>query len=441
MKSVIGLFILGGMVAGVVALNNVARESDGKSVLNVAGELEVPVESISPEQGMIVRTVQAPGTVEALQEVDISAEVVGKILEMPVEEGNKVKKGDLLCRLDDEDYRARLISAEAHVAKLKASVVGAEADLEKAERDFKRQTELSEVNATSMLELADYKTTWVRFRSMVEVRKQELIQAEAELRSSHENLQKTVIRSPIDGIVSQRFAKQGEVVVTGTMNNLGTRIMVVSDMSKMQVRCRVDESDSPLVKTQQSARIYLQSDTEKSIAGHVDRVCPKGTKPTGRDMVTFETLVLVDSDDARVKSGMTANVEIEVARQSDAVTIPIQAVVNRRRKDLPKELVAEFDRRREATDGSVRIRAAEFVPVVWSIVDGTARPRLVETGISDDLKVEVKKGVELGDRVVTGPYRSLDQLKDGSKVKVEGDKKDEKFEEKTPGEAQANAGG
>lgn len=443
MKSIIGLTLLGGIVAGVVALNSVARKPDGKSVLYVAGEPEVVVELASPEQGAIVRVVQAPGTVEAYQEVDISAEVVGKILEMPVDEGSIVKKGDLLCRLDDEDYRARLISAEANVAKLRASVVQAEADFEKAERDLKRQGDLSERNATSLLELADYQTAWVRNRALLEIRKQELIQAEAALKSATEDLKKTIITAPIDGIVSQRFAKQGEVVVTGTMNNPGTRIMVVSDLSKMQVRCRVDESDAPLVDSGQFARIYLQSDTQKSIAGRVERVCPKGTKPQGRDMVTFETLVLVESDDPRVKPGMTANVEIEVARQDEAVTIPIHAVVNRRRKDLPKELVDEFDRRRAVSDGVARIRAAEFIPVIWAVSENRANPRLVETGISDDLKVEVVRGLELGERVVVGPYRSLDQLKDGAKVKVENDKKDGK---KTlpgppePNEAQAKAG-
>jgi len=444
MKGLIGLVVLVGAGFGIVAMNKVARKPDGKSVLHVAQELEFTVEVAVPEAREIVRTVQAPGTVEALQEVDISAEVVGKILEMPVDEGSHVQKGDLLCRLDDADYRARVTSAEANVIKLKATVVQGDADYEKADRDLKRQASLSEQNATSDQEVADYRTAWIRAKAFLEIRKQELVQAEASLQESLKDLQKTVITSPITGIVSQRFAKQGEVVVTGTMNNEGTRIMVVSDLSKMQVRCRVDESDAPDVKENQPARIYLQSDDKKSVAGRVDRAGIKGTKPLGRDMVTFETLVMVEADNVRIKPGMTANVEIEVARQMDAVTIPVQAVVNRKRKDLPKELLEQYDARRTVGDSAARIRVAEYIPIVWIVgEDKKAKPHLVATGISDDVRVEVKDGVALGTRVVTGPYRSLDQLKEGAKVKIEGEEKKEKDKEPKPdsAEAQAKAGG
>ncbi|MEK6674715.1 MAG: efflux RND transporter periplasmic adaptor subunit, partial [Planctomycetota bacterium] len=377
------------------------------------------------------RTVQAPGAVEAYLEVDISAEVVGKILEMPVDEGSHVKKGELLCKLDNADYRARVTSAEANVAKLKASLEQSNADLEKADRDFRRQTQLSEADATSNLELADYQTSLTRAKALHEIRKQELIQAEAALQSANKDLQKTVLESPIDGIVSQRFAKQGEVVVTGTMNNPGTRIMVISDLSKMQVRCRVNETDAPLVQSDQQARIFLQSDTQRSVAGHVHRVATKGTKPAGRDVVTFETLVLVDSDDRRVQPGMSANVEIEVDRRDDAIAVPVQSVVNRKRKDIPKELVEEYERFQAETHSIAMTRAAEYVPVIWAVTEGVSRPRLVKTGISDDLYVEIVRGLDATETVVSGPYRSLDQLKDGSKVKVsEPEKKDESKEAK-----------
>ncbi len=448
MKTIFGFLVLAAVVGGVFALNTVTKTKEGKSVLDVAGEQEVSVEIAAPEQGDIIRTVQAPGEVEALAEVDISAEVVGKILEMPVEEGDGVQKGDLLCRLDDADYRARVRSAEAHVAKLTAAVAQADADYEKADRDFRRQKELSEANATSAIELDDYNTTFKRAKATVDMRKEELKQADADLQSAHEDLEKTIITAPITGVVSQRFAKQGEVVITGTMNNLGTRIMVVSDLSKMQVRCRVDETDAPLVKPDQVARLYLQSDTQKSHPGHVLRVATKGTKPVGRDVVTFETLVMVDSDDPRIKPGMTVNVEIEVARSDNALTIPVQAVVNRKRRDLPKELVEAFDHMRERSDARAKSRAAEYVPVVWAVVDGKADPRLMEAGISDDLRVEVLQGVAVGEQVITGPFRSVDQLKKGSKIKIEEKEKEKDkepdataAEDKSKGDEKANSSG
>ena len=417
MKTFIGIVVLGVVVGGLYLLNDLTRGEDGKSLLYVARELEIQVEAASPEQRDIIRTVQAPGEVEAFAEVDISSELVAKILEMPVEEGDRVQKGDLLCRLDDADYQARVRSGEANVAKLEALIMQAEADLDKAERDWERQKRLSEVNATSVLELADYRTVLIRAQAGLETRKQELVQAEAALQSAREDLAKTVITAPMSGVVSQLFADQGEVVVTGTMNP-GTRIMVISDLSKTQVRCRVDETDAPLVAPGQTTRIYLQSDTRKSIPGEVLRVATKGTKQLGRDVVFFETLVLITGDDPRVKPGMTANLEIKVDQREDALTIPVEAVVYRKRRDLPEGLVRQHDQREVERDPTARQHVAQYIKLVFCVTDGKARPHLVETGISDATSVEIVDGIALADMVVTGPYRSLDQLKDEAPVKL-----------------------
>ena len=211
MKTLVGIIILGAVVAGVYVLNDVTRTEDGKSLLNVARPLEVMVELAQPKQRDIVRTVQAPGDVEALDEVDISAEVVAKIIEMPVWEGCPVEKGQLLCRLDDADFKARVRSAEANVAKLEALILQAEADYDKAQRDCDRQKRLSESDSTSVLEMEDYHTSLVRARAQLAMRRQELVEAEAALQSAREYLAKTVITAPISGLVSQLFAKDGEV--------------------------------------------------------------------------------------------------------------------------------------------------------------------------------------------------------------------------------------
>jgi len=418
MKTTVGVILLVVVVGGVVYLNDALRNERGESLLRVAREIELEVETAHPLRRDIVRLVQAPGEVEALAEVDISSEVVAKILELPVEEGDAVSAGDLLCRLDDVDYRARVLSGQANVAKLKALIDQAQADLEKADRDYERQKRLIETYATSPTELANYKTLFVGARATLEVRKQELIEAEASLAAAREDLSKTVITSPIDGVVSQLFAEKGEVVITGTMNNPGTRIMVVSDMSVMQVRCRVDETDAPLTAVDQSARIYLQSDTRRSIPGKVLRVGIKGTRPAGRDVVTFETLILITKDDPRVKSGMTANVEIEVAKHSEALTIPVEAVVYRKRRDLPAQLLEQDDAKPGTRADGANQRQAEYLKLVFCVDDGRARPCLVQTGISDARSVEITSGITDANQVVIGPYRSLDQLKDGARVKI-----------------------
>lgn len=417
MKSIIGVVVLAAVVGGVFVLNDVTRRDDGKSLLHVAPEVEVGVEVATAERRRIIRTVQAPGDVEAIEEVDISSEVVGKIVEMPVEEGDYVHAGDLLCRLDDVDYRARVVSAEANIAKLEALKAQAEADMELAERNYEECQRLRESGAMTVIDYRNAKTALIKARKVIEMREKELIEADALRESARDDLEKTVMRAPIAGIISQRFADPGEVVITGTMNNPGTRIMVITDLSQMQVRCRVDEADAPLVKPDQPARIFLQSDTRRSIEGRVLRVGTKGTKPLGRDIVTFETLVLIIGDDPRVKPGMTANVEIEVAERDDAITVPIEAVVYRKRRDLPDPLVAEYDRQQEALPESEREHSAEYIKVVFCEVDDRAEARLIETGISDVSSVEIVDGIGIDDRVIIGPYRALDQLKDGRAVR------------------------
>lgn len=419
MKTLIGLTVLAAVVTGVYFLNAALRTEDGRSILNVARELEIGVEAATPAQGSIVRTVQAPGEVEAFDEVDISSEVVGKIVEMPVEEGEYVEKGALLCRLDDADYKARVVSAEANVAKLQAMIKQAEADLARAELDWEQVQRLRETSATSSSEVARYRSALVGAQAALDMRKQELRQSEAALQSAREDLARTVITAPLAGVVAQLFAEQGEVVVTGTMNNLGTRIMVISDLSKLQVRCRVDEADAATVQPEQPARIYLQSDTRRSIPGRVLRVGTKGTKPVGRDVVTFETLILVEAHDPRVRPGMSANVEIEVARKDQTLTVPIEAVVYRKRRDVPEELVREYDRRKQAGGAVASQYLAEYIKLVFCVEDNKAAPRLIETGINDATRVEIVAGLDPADTIVTGPYRSLDQLKRGSPLKID----------------------
>jgi|CXWL01.1.fsa_nt_gi HlyD family secretion protein len=442
MKALLTLLLLSAICAGVFALGSYRKEAGGKPILHVAEEVALTVNVAKPEKGEIIRLVQAPGDVEPVLEVDIRSEIVAKIEKMPVEEGDFVKKGDLLCQLDDKQLLAEIESGQARIAQLRASILNADTDLEKCERDLLRQVSLSESEATSDLELRDYKTMRDKARAMREMRIQELAEAEAGLKRIHENLAKTIIRSPIDGVISKRVAKQGEVVITGTMNNPGTTIMTISDLSRMQVRARVDEVDVPLVKPDQKARIYLQTDQNIPVPARVVRVASKGTKQAGRDVVSFETLLEVLSNDGRVKPGMTANVEVEVARRDEAITVPVEAIMHRMRKDLPEALIAEFDRRQADVDLSTRAKQAQYIKVLYVMDKEAARVRLVESGIADTKRVELMEGVTLDDTVIIGPYRSLDQLKDGKKVALSDKEKKAKPGDKSaePKEQQADKG-
>ena len=398
--------------------------------MHVAKEVALTVHVSKPEQGEIIRLVEAPGDVEAVLEVEISSELVSKISHMPVEEGDRVRKGDLLCRLDDKNLLADLESAKERIAQLRASVLIAQADQEKAVRDVAHQASLSETAATSDLEVRDYLTIKKKSDAVLVMRQHELAQAEAFRQRIEEDLKKTVITSPIAGVISKLNAKQGEVVVTGTMNNAGTMIMSISDLSRMQVRTRVDEVDIPLVKADQKARVYLQADPNNPVLARVIRVASKGTRAVGRDLVTFEALLEVFSDDARIKPGMTANVEIEVARRENAIAVPIEAVVHRMRNDLPESIVEEFDRTQGSLDLSERAKRGQYIDVLYVMEDGVAKVRLVDGGIADTRRLEVRSNVEMDDQIIIGPYRSLDQLKHGKEVALAEEDKDKSKSER-----------
>jgi HlyD family secretion protein len=430
-----GVFYIGGMRIGATA----------ESVVHVAEELPLDVETAAPARHQVIRLVQAPGDVEAVLEVDISSEIVARIEEMAIEEGDVVQRGDLLCRLDDDNLLADVESGEARVGRIEASVQQAEADFEKAERDMQRQVRLSENDATTVMEMSEYRTAVKRAQAVLNMRRQELIETQAILKRVREDLRRTVIKAPIDGVVAALNAKQGEVVVTGTMNNPGTVIMTISDLGRMQVRARIDEIDVPHVATDQKARIYLQAEPDRPVPARVVRVASKGTRVTGRDVVTFETLLEVLSTDSRIKPGMTANVEIEVDHRDEALTVPVEAIVHRLRKDLSKDIVDQFDAFQAELDLSERARQAQYIKVLYVMAGEAAHIRIIETGIADSRRVEVRQGVLDGEQVIVGPYRSLDQLKDGRVVKLieeeskEGHDSDETS--KTPSTASSDPNG
>jgi HlyD family secretion protein len=307
---------------------------------------------------------------------------------------------------------------------LKANVVQGEVDVDKAERDYRRQLALVESDATSDLEMRDYLTRFRKAEAVLKMHTHELAEAEAFAKRIQEDLKKTVITSPLSGVVSKLNAEQGEVVVTGTMNNPGTVIMSISDLSRMQVRARIDEMDVPYVRADQRGRVYLQSEPDKPVPAKVVRVASKGIKTVGRDVVTFEALLEVLGKEARVKPGMTANVEIEVDERDDAITVPVEAVVHRLRKDLPETIVKAFDAQQSELDLSERVKRGQYIKVLYVKDGDVARVRLIDSGIADTRRVEIKDGIKLEDTVIIGPYRSLDQLEDGKKVALaEEDKK------------------
>lgn len=412
--AVIGLALL------VVALTaaNLRRDPDAVELdwqLVKPLALEVVIEP--PGRGAIVQTITAPGKVEAVDEAEIASQLVGRVVEVKIKEGNAVKKGDVLVKLDPTDARARLESSLARIDRLRSAINQAEKEVEKVTRDADQSGKLASRGFNTPTELADARTAVAKAQAVLRMSKHELVESEAMRKTFEQELTRTEIRAPIDGVVSGLNVDVGEVVIAGTTNLPGALLMTVCDLGRMRVRADIDETDVPLVRVGQTSRVYLQADPLRPVAGTVDMIAPKGKSKN--DVVSFETLIRVgEARDEALRPGMTATVEVEVRRAADALGVPAQAVVHRRRKDLPDTAAVRTWADRNARSPGEKAQEAElrYVKIVFVEEKGVAHARPVETGLSDERRVEILSGLKPEDKVVVGPFRALDELKDGSPV-------------------------
>jgi len=371
----------------------------------------------------LTATISAPGVVEAIEEAQIASQVIGRVVKVAVKEGDRVAQGDLLVKLDPADAQARLDSATARQNALHAAIDQAKADLEKARRDLERLRDLSTRRASSSTEMADALSMQAKMSAALERARHELTESDAAIREAREYLERTEIKAPIPGVVANLDVEVGEVVIAGTTNLPGTVLMSIVDLERMRIRAEVDETDIVRARPGQIARVYLQADPDHPIPGVVDRIAPKGTK-TG-DVVTFQTLIDLPSPSALARAAMTTTVEIEVETAENVLSVPIQAVVHRRRKDLPDtpevRAWAARDAARTRSRRSYQPEETRYVKVVFlhDPATGTVHARPVETGVSNERYVQILDGLTAEDRVVVGPFRALDELKDGDAVTLE----------------------
>lgn len=422
-RAIVSVLAAGSLVAGVFVANS--RHDANTWTLDWRLIHERPREVLveRPSRGRIVQTITAPGKIEPLDKAKIASQVVGRVVEVFVKEGDVVKEGDMLVRIDDHDARARLDSASAGIERRKAAITRAEADLEKAARDMKKFTTLNVKGASTPTELADARTTHANALAALEMSRKELAEGEAMRRTNEQEVDRYKIRAPIRGVVSGLDVAVGEVVIAGTTNLPGTVMMSISDQSRMQVRSNVDETDVQLVKPGQRAQVYLRSDPLNPIPGKVIHLAPMGTSSAlDGEVVNFETKVQVEHSVATLRDGMTATVEIEVRGEDDILGVPVRAVVHRRRKDLPDTpaIRAWIAQHANSPGASANQRESDlrYVQIVFVAENGVARARPVETGISDEQRVGILSGLEASDSVIVGPFRTLDELKDGEPIQV-----------------------
>jgi HlyD family secretion protein len=310
---------LGGVLVVLLVAGNVARQSAGKVV---------PVQFARVRREDITARVRAPGKIEPRTQVKVSADVMGKIVQLPVKEGDRVKKGELMLQLDDTQYRSANSQAKAARASAEARVRETESSLKVAEASYARQKALFEQHLLSQAEWDQASTNYESARAAVATAHEEVSRSQAALEGASDNLSKCRFLAPFDGVVSALNVEAGEVVITGTMNNPGTQILVVSDLSRMLVRADVDETDVVDLRIGQKAKITVDALPDTSFAGTVTEIgnTAKRTLTGGSEGQTnFEVKVVFDQDVPQVRPGMTADVEIDTGTREKTLGVPIQA--------------------------------------------------------------------------------------------------------------------
>jgi len=385
-------------------------------IVNVfkSGEKTYQVQAEKVEKSDITAVVTANGRIVPRTDVKISAYVPAKITKLPVEEGDVVKEGQLLVQLDDTQYKAAKNQAKAQLASAKAS-------LKQAQLVFKRQKELFEKKLSS-------KEQYDMAQTELHLAEAQHEQAVASLDQAKYNLSKTTMTSPIDGVVTSLNAEVGEIVMIGTMNNPGTVIMTISDMSEIETEVEVDETDIAGVKIGQEAEIEIDAYPNTTFRGkvteigHTARISGLGSQ----DQVTnFLVKVMLLDEVPTIRPGMSASVDITTSQHPDVLNVPIQAVVMREEK---VDTLATKKEKEEGAQASVDNlskkenkkdkKKKKEIEGVFVVEEGRAKFVEVKTGIADQQNIEIVSGISEDDQVVTGSYKILRTLKDGDKVKV-----------------------
>ncbi|HEX7151805.1 MAG TPA: efflux RND transporter periplasmic adaptor subunit [Thermoanaerobaculia bacterium] len=350
----------------------------------------------------IQAVVTATGQVDPKVKVNIGAHIVGKIEKIYFEEGQTVKRGQKLIELEKPNYIAQRDRFRSELANRRIEVQRAKAALGTAELSYRRAQSLQTQGIQTQELLDRTRLELDTARAAYDSALQGVTQGEAMLTQANEDLSRTTIVSPIDGKVVSKNANEGEVVVTGTMNNPASVIAVIADLSQILIEAEVGETEVVAIRLGQPATIKVDAVTDKEYRGRVVEIGSSAAirQTAGTGVRYFKVKVAIDDPDDRLRPGMTSQVSI-VTNSASAVAVPIQCVVER----------AENEDEEEDSDAPKK-------KYVFLARDGKTDMIEVKTGISDATHVAVTSGLKAGDPVITGPFRLLKGLKDGEAIVV-----------------------
>ncbi len=407
---VLAVVVVAAVAAGVVASRK------GKGIL---------VTTAKVGRKDLVQLVTANGTVQAKTKVELSANIMGQVTELNVQEGDRVKKGDLLAVIDQARYAAAVNSAKFNLQALESELTRSQEATAQAKRDLDRANQQFKDGILAEADHEHTRSTYEQAVASTQRAKRQVEQARADLASADDSLVKTEIRAPMDGTVTRRNIEKGEVIVTGTMNNPGTVLMTISDMSTIEADLEVDQTDVPQLRIGQPALVRIDAFPDERFPGEVSEIGSSpiqgtsalGGAATGTDYTVKVTLL---RHPERIRPGLTVTADITTATRTDALTVPIGALVLRQpdAKSAPTPATGEAPASSSTKKESVASRARE-IEGVYVVAGNKAEFRPVVTGIRGELDVEVASGLKEGEVVVVGPFKALRDLTPGAAVLVD----------------------
>ena len=432
-KILIGVGVV--VVLGAIAFANVKFKRQEGLAVNVEAVQKRDLQAI----------VSASGKIQPQRLVNISADTMGRVVDLAVEEGQRVQKGQFLLQIDPRNLTtaynqtsASLAASRSTMEQLRVSIESTKTSLKQAQDNFTRQQQLWKQGLTTKEALENAENT-VRMRQadvnsqerQIETQRLRMQQEQASVENAKLNLSKVRIESPITGIITRRNIEEGETVVIGTMNNAGTVLLTVADMAVIEAEVEVDETDIPSVQLGQKAKITIDAMPGKTFTGKVTEIGNSPIQAAGASAASqatnFKVKVTLDGEVPEVRPGFTCTAEITTATRQQVVAVPIQATAIR-------EVIVDKDGKivRDPAAGPQRgrgnaVAAQELKPGqerkelegVFVVKDNKATFTPVKTGIAGEKYFEVLDGAAVGDQVIIGPFSSVRELRDGQAVKIE----------------------
>lgn len=357
----------------------------------VTGNKDAPEMHIAEvEQGNIADSILASGSLVFNTQVQLRSEVTGRVAKVFVEEGESVTEGDILMRLDTTAFESEVARNKAVLRATEIDIKHSETRLKNIERQLSRQKELYEVGLAGQEVYENLQNARDLAKIDIEAKREAYNQAQASLLIAEDRLNKSVFRAPMSGLLASVNIKEGETVIAGTTNIIGSDLMLVADPSAILAELRVDETDIAGIKLDQHADIYAAAYPNQPFTGKVINIGTSAKNQAGSQGLSFKVKVLLDATDRQLYAGMSCRAEIATSIAENGLKLPIEAI--------QKEDDSYF---------------------VWKLnADNTVTKTAVTVGISSDIEQALTSGVVKGDRIVIGPARPLSSLKEGDTVAV-----------------------